>query len=145
MMQIRKNIHARDPKLVADEFLLEKMLPKPLAELMVSIRHDPQFGMIMVLASGGIFVELLGDSQTLLLPITNTQILQALQRLKIAPLMQGFRGGDKADLDKIAESLSRLADYMIAEKDRIASLEINPLFIYKNQIYIIDVLMEVVI
>ncbi len=140
---ITSNITSRNKNINVDEFLLEQMMPKPLAELMVSIRHDEQFGIVMVIASGGIFIELLRDSQTILLPASKMDIKNHLQNLKIAPLMQGFRGGAKADMDKIVTLLMQLADMMAQERDHIAEIEINPLFIMEDNIYIVDMLMQI--
>jgi len=118
------------------------MLLKPVAELMVNIRHDDQFGLAMTLSSGGILVELIGDAVTLILPATKTDIVSALEKLKVSHLLNGYRGQPAVDQHKLVSCIKQLADYVIFNSARIAELEINPLFVYTDQIYIVDVFMQ---
>jgi acyl-CoA synthetase (NDP forming) len=53
---------------VTNRFLVERMAGTPVAELLISVRADPDFGLAMTIASGGVLVELIGDAMTLLLP-----------------------------------------------------------------------------
>ena len=57
---------------LTDTFLLEEMAENPIAELLIDIRYDEQFGSVLTLASGGVLVELIGDSITILMPATKT-------------------------------------------------------------------------
>ncbi|TFG87248.1 MAG: CoA-binding protein, partial [Hyphomicrobiales bacterium] len=57
--QMRADVTAYDPSAATDQFLIERMGAPPVAELMVSVRTDPQFGLAMTIASGGILVELI--------------------------------------------------------------------------------------
>ena len=123
---------------VADCFLLERMLPPPLAELMLNIRADPQFGLAMTLSAGGVWVEMLDDATTLLLPVGEAEILAALGRLKIAPLLDGFRGNAAANRTHLAGKIKGLADYLITHKARIGEIEINPLFVYAETVCAVD-------
>ena len=131
-----------DPKINTDCFLLEKMIAPPLAELMLAIRADPQFGLTMTLSGGGVLVEMLADAVTLLLPVSEAEILTALGRLKIAPLLNGFRGRAVVDKTKLAGTIMRLADYVIANKNRIAEIEINPLFVFAEEVCAVDAVMH---
>ena len=128
---------------VTDRFLVEPMAPPPLAELVVGVRRDPQFGLSMTLGSGGVLVELIGDTKTLILPATRADIARALDGLRVAQMLDGFRGKPKADKAAVVDSLENLARFAIAEKDRIAEIEINPLFVYEMGIMAVDVLMQV--
>ena len=119
------------------------MAPPPLAELVVGIRHDPHFGMAMTLGSGGILVELVGDTCSLLLPTHPDEISAALQDLRVSHLLDGFRGKPAADRAALAAALSRLADFAISRADEISEIEINPLFVYEKDVLAIDCLMQV--
>ena len=127
---------------VTDSFLVEPMAPAPLAELVVGIRRDPQFGLAMTVGSGGILVELVGDTVTLLLPAPPADIALALERLRVARLLDGFRGKPAADKSAVVAALSSLADYAIARADSVAEIEINPLFVYEHGVLAIDVMMQ---
>jgi hypothetical protein len=71
-----------------DGFLVEEMVTDPIAELLVGIRRDPQYGMHLTLASGGIMTELWRDSQSLILPVDGPVIhCDALAALKLAPVL----------------------------------------------------------
>jgi len=115
----------------------------PLAELLASVRVDPQFGFAMTIASGGILVELVDDAVTLLLPADTADFAAALDRLKVSRLLDGFRGRQPADRAMVVGALALLADYMQSNAGHIAEVEINPLFILPDDVYAVDVLMQV--
>ena len=105
------------------------MIAAPLAELLVGITRDPPFGLVMTLGSGGELVEILRDTATLLLPATRGEIAAALDSLRCAPLLRGYRGrppGDRAAAVAAIDAIQRLA---LAEKDSLVELEINPLIV----------------
>ncbi len=139
---MRKRVACHDPAAVTDSFLIERMCAPPLAELIVGLRHDRQFGHALTLGSGGILVELVGDARTLMLPCTAAEIAEALGDLKAGRLLQGFRGGQAADLDRIAAMLLALCRHVLRHRDSLLELEINPLFVYPDSIMAIDVLLH---
>ncbi|MGI9502230.1 MAG: acetate--CoA ligase family protein, partial [Geminicoccaceae bacterium] len=143
VQQMQRDVAAYDENAVTDRFLIEKMVDAPIAELMVSLRRDPQFGFAMTLASGGILVELIGDSVTVLLPATRAELVTAVDRLSIGRLLDGYRGGPVADRPAIIDALLLLADYVIASEDKVVELEINPLFVLQDRVCVVDVLMQV--
>lgn len=126
--------------------LVEKMAPAPIAELMIDIRCDHQFGLAMTLAAGGVLVEILKDAITLLLPTTAADILHAIFQLEIAPMLngfsgEGFRGAPAVDKAMLAQVILRIAGVVATHKQQIAELEINPLFVYQDHCVVIDVLL----
>ncbi|MEL6314312.1 MAG: acetate--CoA ligase family protein, partial [Pseudomonadota bacterium] len=127
---------------VTDLFLVEPMARAPLAELVVGIRRDAQFGLAMTLGSGGILVELLGDTVTLLLPSTRAEIAAALESLKLARLLDGYRGGASAEKAAVVAALHGLAQHAMAHRESLVEIEINPLFVYENSVLAVDVLMQ---
>lgn len=142
-MKMRVAVAAYRETVVTDAFLVESMAPPPLAELVVGIRRDAQFGLAMTLGSGGILVELLGDTVSLLLPARDAEISAALDRLKVAALLNGFRGRPAADRAALVAALSGLADYAVTNRATVAEIEINPLFVYETGVLAVDVLMQV--
>ncbi|MGI9488430.1 MAG: acetate--CoA ligase family protein [Geminicoccaceae bacterium] len=140
--QMQRDVAAYNESAVTGRFLIEKMVGPPIAELMVGLRRDPQFGYAMTLASGGILIELIGDAATVLLPATQAELEAALDRLRIARLLDGYRGKPAADRPAIIDALILLANCVIASGGEIAELEINPLFVFENGVCAIDVLMR---
>ena len=141
-LQMQIDVGNADPTLSTDRFLVEKMQPKPLAELMVNIRQDSQFGMVMTLSSGGILIELLEDAVTVILPAFESEILNAINQLKISTILNGYRGSQAVNKTALVNDVKRIIDYAIKNKNRIAEIEINPLFVYSNESYAVDVLMQ---
>ncbi|MEP4980070.1 acetate--CoA ligase family protein [Ascidiaceihabitans sp.] len=145
LAQMQTDVFAHNPKAIADQFLIEAMSSPPLAELIVTLRSDPQFGAALVLGSGGVLVELVGDAVTLLLPSTPDDIEKALRNLRVARLLEGFRGRAKADLPKIAAQIHTLCQAYLQERASIAEIEINPLFVYAGHICAVDALLHRVV
>ena len=141
-VQMRADVTAHKPAAVLDRFLIETMSPLPLAELIVTLRSDPQFGAALVLGSGGALVELVGDAVTLLLPSTADDIEKALQSLRVARLLGGFRGRPKAELSKIAAEIHTLCWAYLQDWATIAEIEINPLFVYSDHVCAVDALVH---
>ena len=141
--QMQIDVKNANPELRSDSFLLEKMLPKPLAELMVNIRQDSQLGMIMTLSSGGILIELFEDAVTIILPAFETEILKAINQLKISKILNGYRGSQTADKNSLVNGIKKIIDYAIENRYHIAEIEINPLFVYADEVYAVDVFTQV--
>ena len=108
---------------------LESMIQSPVAELIVGLSRDPQFGLVMTIGAGGILVEILKDSATLLLPSTRDEIEQRLLNLKTAPLLKGYRGQPIADIPATVDTILKLQDYAIKQAKSLQELDINPLII----------------
>lgn len=140
--KMRADVLRHDPLAVTDRFLVERMAPRPLAELLVNLRRDAQFGLILTLGAGGVLVELLNDAETLLLPTTETDILHALSRLKISPLLTGFRGAAAADMPALAGFLAQLATTFEANAHSLTEIEINPLFVTPAGVWVVDALIQ---
>jgi succinyl-CoA synthetase beta subunit len=123
--------------------LVERMVADPLAEILVSVRHEPAFGQVMVLASGGILVDLVGDAATLLLPTTRDAVAAALGGLKVSSLLGGYRGRPAADLEALVGAILSIAAFADAARDNLADLEINPLIATATGAVAVDALMSV--
>lgn len=139
---MRVSVAAHDPRAVTDRFLVEEMSPAHLAELLIGIRRDPQFGLTMTLGSGGVLVELVDDVVTLLLPTNVEAVSRALEGLKIARILKGFRGGASTNMMALAETLSGFAASAVERASDIEEIEINPLFVYTDSVVAVDALMR---
>lgn len=128
------------PGLVLDTFLIEPMQAAPLAELIVGVKRDPLFGLVLVIGAGGIFVELMKDAVTLLLPVTRAEVEAALRRLRAFPLLDGFRGRPRAPLDRVVDAVMAIADHAGANRDTLAELDVNPLMVGEGGAVAVDAL-----
>lgn len=120
------------------KFLLEQMLEPPIAELLLGLSRDEQFGLSLTIGAGGILVELLKDSQTLLFPLTRADVRQAIQNLNIYPLLCGYRGKARVHLDPLIDAVMNLASFAEAYNESLFELDINPLFVYENDVIAAD-------
>ena len=108
---------------------VERMIEGGVAELIVGVTRDPLFGPVMTVGSGGVLVELLKDSATLLLPSTAGEIEAALRGLKLFPLLDGYRGRPKADVAAAVAAILGIAEFAAANAARLEELDINPLIV----------------
>jgi len=114
---------------LCDAFLIEKMITDVVIELIVGVARDPQFGPYIVIGSGGILVELVKDSASILLPTTREQVIQTLTQLKCAPLLYGFRGSRPADLNGAVDVIMAIARVIENAPSFLIELDINPLLL----------------
>ena len=114
---------------LAGSYLVEKMVDGVVAELIVGVARDEQFGPYLLIGGGGILVEMMKDSASLLLSTTRERVLQALDRLKCAPLFKGFRGAPPADLNAAADVILAVAGLVEKDPSSIIELDINPLLL----------------
>ncbi|MCP4660248.1 MAG: CoA-binding protein, partial [bacterium] len=114
---------------LAERFLVEEMVDGAVAELIVGVARDPQLGPYLLVGGGGILVELVRDSISLLLPVTRDQVVEAIGRLRCAPLFRGFRGAPRADLNAAADAVLAVASWVEKDPDAFVELDINPLLL----------------
>ncbi|MCB2047375.1 MAG: acetate--CoA ligase family protein [Novosphingobium sp.] len=123
---------------------IEGVLVAPMrsggAELIVGVTNDPEWGLALTVGTGGVLTELLGDSQTRLLPIDDEEARDMVLSLKGAKLLQGFRGAAPADLDAVARAIVAIGDAAAALGPQLAALEVNPLKVSGSEIEALDAL-----
>lgn len=112
-----------------ERFLVETMAPPPELEIMIGVRFDERFGLVMVIAAGGIFTELINDYVTMFLPVEEHDLLDALYSTRFGKLMDGFRGYE-LDEDALIESIRSIESFAIDNADRLVEMDVNPLFVY---------------
>ncbi|MFJ4455309.1 acetate--CoA ligase family protein [Pseudomonas sp. NPDC089392] len=142
LVQIRQRIAAYAPQVPFDQVLLEPMAEPPLAELIVGIKREHDFALALVIGTGGVLVELLKDSVSLLLPTTESAIRAALLSLRSASLLQGFRGRPVADLDALVTAIRSVADYACENAGQLLELDVNPLMVGAHGTTAVDALIR---
>ena len=114
---------------VASGYLVEKMVAKPVAELIIGAMRDPVAGPVLTVGAGGILVELLEDSAILTLPTDETAIRAAISGLKVAKLLGGYRGQPKGDIDALVKAVASVASYVVSNAALIEEVDINPIMV----------------
>jgi acetyl-CoA synthetase len=127
-----------------EHFLVEKMVTGGLAELIVGVTRDPLFGQSLTVGAGGILVELLADSATLLLPATRGQIERALRGLRCFALLDGHRGRPRADIERVVDAIATIASFAQANADLLLELDVNPLIACEREAVAVDALVRIV-
>jgi succinyl-CoA synthetase beta subunit len=110
-------------------FLVERMVEGAVAELIIGVVRDPAHGLALTIGAGGVLAELLADAGTLMLPTTEAEMRAAIAGLRTAPLLGGFRGRPRADLDAVVRAVTAVQNFATAHAGRLLELDINPLIV----------------
>ena len=113
------------------------MAPEAEGEVIVGVTKDPQFGPVLMFGLGGVLVEVLKDVAFRVIPIEPRDARQIVEEIKGYPLLQGYRGQDPADLDKLHDLLLKVSAFVVAHPE-IAELDLNPVFAYKDGAIAVD-------
>jgi len=119
------SVRAARPDARLEGVLVQRMAP-PGKELLLGMIRDPQFGPLVVVGFGGIYVEVLKDTAARLCPLAVRDAHEMLGELRMAPLLKGVRGEPAIDLDALAETICRFAQ-LAADAADLAEIELNPL------------------
>jgi acetyl-CoA synthetase len=114
---------------LSDTLLVEEMIADGVAEILIGMTVDPQFGQVLVLGAGGVLTELLRDTVSLLPPFSAPAIESALKRLKVGKLLTGYRGRPPADVAALVETALACTRYAEANVDTLLELDINPVIV----------------
>ncbi len=118
--------------LISDSLYIEKMVSSSILELIIGVTRDAQMGLQMTIGSGGVLVEILRDTATLLIPATRASVENALLNLQLAPLFHGYRGKARADVGAAIDAIMKIQEFAQSEADRLLELDINPLILCKE-------------
>ncbi len=107
-------------------------------ELALGVVRDPGFGPLVMVAAGGVTIDLLADRVFLLPPLTRGDAGRALRSLRSWPLLDGFRGTPRVDvgaLEQVIVSLGALA----TDVPEVAELDLNPVLVAPDGCSLVDV------
>jgi acyl-CoA synthetase (NDP forming) len=111
------------------KFLVEKMITPVIAEVLVGVVNDDQFGHVLTIGSGGALVELIRDTHTLLLPTTRKEIHQAITGLRVSQLIAGYRNQTSVPLEHLVDLILRVTYLSESLDAALGELELNPVLI----------------
>ncbi len=116
---------------------VQNMAEEPITELIIGMTTDPQFGPALMFGIGGILVELLEDVSFRIAPITEYDANEMIKEIKGFPILDGYRGKPKADLDAIVKTLLKISD-LVVKHEEINEMDLNPVFIYEKGLICVD-------
>jgi acyl-CoA synthetase (NDP forming) len=114
-----------------DGFLVEEMAGAG-TEIVVGALRDPQFGPLIMVGLGGIFVEILKDVSFRLCPITKRDAAAMLDDLRSAALLSGARGQTPVNRDAIVDILVKLGGsdgLLMSLGEEWAEIDVNPVIV----------------
>jgi acyl-CoA synthetase (NDP forming) len=101
-------------------------------ELALGARVDAQFGPVVLVGDGGIYLEALKDFRLLLPPFTEEEVREKVSALRVAPLLGAVRGRPARDIQAYASMAVRLGEAMLAWDGAVASVDINPVIVFET-------------
>ena len=122
---MRERVSRERPDAALEGFVVQPMVPAGKELLLGSVR-DPQFGPLVMVGFGGIYVEILHDTAVRLAPVDAAEARAMLGELRLAPLLHGVRGEPAVDLPALADAIARFSR-LVAGVPGVEELEINPL------------------
>jgi succinyl-CoA synthetase beta subunit len=97
---------------------------------------------MLTLAAGGVMTEILADSTTLILPVTRDDVDHALDRLKVAPILAGYRGAVPMDRAGVIDTVMAVQSYVMDNQAQLGEVEINPVIVTPTRAVAVDALIR---
>ena len=126
--QILASARAARPEARLNGVSVQAMAP-PGHELVMGLRIDRQFGPLVMLGSGGIFVELFADAVAALAPVSADQAMRMIQKLRSHNVLLGYRGRPGYDVPAAVDVLRRLSELGCDLAQDIEEADINPVIV----------------
>jgi len=126
--ELHDNVRRARPDIALDGILVEKMADKGV-ELVIGGKRDPQWGPVVLVGLGGVWIEALGDVRLLPPDLGEELIIEELQQLRSAKLLQGFRGAPPSDVGAVAR-VAQLLGQLMREHKEILEIDLNPVFVH---------------
>lgn len=125
MASVKKNA----PGAKINGVLVQKMLD-PGTEIILGVNSDPQFGPMLLVGLGGVFVEVFKDAALYPCPVSKKEAEAMVKSLKAYKLLTGYRGQQPADIDALTDAMVAVSNFAVKHKDSLKELDINPVFVY---------------
>lgn len=127
--QMLRQVKRHSPEARIDGLQLQRMMPAG-HEMVIGVVHDADFGPLVMLGMGGIYIEVLRDVVFAPAPLTESQAQGMVAQLKGLPILQGVRGQPAADIDALVQMLVNVSAFAAAYADRIQEIDLNPVLVY---------------
>ncbi len=116
--------------------VVQPMVPAG-TEMIVGAVQDPQFGPVVMLGAGGVLSDLVDDRSFRLLPLTDADAAEMIDRLRMARLLDGFRGRPVVSRDALRDLLHRVAAF-VDDHPQVAELDLNPVVCTGADLIVVD-------
>jgi len=126
--RMQETISSRLPDARIDGYLISEMVTGG-AECILGVTTDPTFGPVITFGLGGVMVELIKDTVCRLAPVSEADAMIMITQLKTSPLLSGYRGGPRHDLEALARAIAGISQFAARHADQIATIEVNPLIV----------------
>lgn len=113
------------------QYLIQQMVSEGV-EVIIGGRNDPEFGPLVLCGLGGVFVEIYKDTALRIAPVDETEAAGMIDELKAAPLLTGFRGGERFDIGCLRKTIVHVSR-LLCEHPEIELLDINPFILQKRR------------
>jgi acetyltransferase len=113
-----------------EEYLIQKMYP-PALEIIIGVKFDREFGHVILLGLGGIYVELFRNTTIRILPIDKDMAGEMIERLSGSAILKGYRGERHLDIESLKDALSNLSR-LINEYPEIENIDLNPVIVLER-------------
>jgi acetyltransferase len=123
-----ERIRSAYPAAKIDGVLVQPMITGG-RELILGGRQDPQFGPVVLVGLGGIFVEIFEEASVRVAPISQRDAVEMIDELRGAPILKGARGHKRSDIEAVVEALLRVSQLLV-DFPEIIELDINPLRVF---------------
>ncbi|MFW9970686.1 MAG: acetate--CoA ligase family protein [Candidatus Odinarchaeota archaeon] len=110
---------------------IQKMAKDGVAEIIIGGIRDKNFGPVLMFGFGGIFVEIFKDVAYRVCPINKEEARRMVQTIKAFPLLNGYRGQPKSDIDQITEIILKCCKLLL-ENPEIVELDLNPVIVFER-------------
>jgi acyl-CoA synthetase (NDP forming) len=123
VQDIQSRAGARSP------ILVQRQVTGP--EIAVGMVRDPRFGPLVMVASGGVTIDLWADQTFLMPPLGRHDVRTALESLRTWPLLNGFRGSRRLDGDAVVD-LVMAVGRLTLERPDLVELDLNPVVVTED-------------
>ena len=124
---------------LGDDVLVAAMSAEGV-EMLLGVKHDPQFGPVILIGSGGVLAETLGDVQFVLPPFDAAHAHRCVDRLQLRPLLNGVRGKAPVDIEAFCRMAARFSGMAAALADVLAEVDVNPVIVHEGGAVAVDAL-----
>ncbi len=136
--QLRQAYEGMSPEL-GDDVIVSRMAPSGV-EMLLGIKHDPQFGPVVLIGAGGVLAETINDVQFALPPFDSRHARRCVDRLALRSLLDGVRGQPAVDVDAFCEVAARFSEMAAALGDVLAEVDVNPVVVHETGAIAVDAL-----
>lgn len=131
MADMLAGVREKAPQARIEGVILAPMVKKGV-ETIAGVFNDPVMGPMVMFGLGGVFVEVLKDVTFRAAPFDPAEALRMIRDIKGFAMLEGVRGAPPADIEALADLLSRLSHFAAANADQIASIDLNPVLVMER-------------